>query len=92
MSQVRILQSKSPMAQFFSISVAHESSTSSFVHEVPSSELFTRLLKLLSDFQRIFLVPRGLPSSRPFDHCIPLLPGTKPVNVQPYRYPHFQKT
>lgn len=32
-----------------------------------------------------------MPPKRPFDHRIHLLPGSKPVNVRPYRYPYFQK-
>lgn len=28
---------------------------------------------------------------RDHDHHIPLLPGVPPVNVNPYRYPYFQK-
>ncbi|XP_039129157.1 uncharacterized protein LOC120265351 [Dioscorea cayenensis subsp. rotundata] len=33
-----------------------------------------------------------LPPVRSFDHRIPLKANTSPVNVRPYRYPHFQKT
>ena len=34
---------------------------------------------------------RGLPLRRSQDHKISLLPGSGPVNVKPYRYPHYQK-
>ncbi|GJX85258.1 ty3-gypsy retrotransposon protein [Tanacetum coccineum] len=36
-------------------------------------------------------VPTCLPPPRSVDHRIHLLPNTKPVNVRPYRYPHYQK-
>lgn len=47
---------------------------------------------VLKDFQDVFAVPTGLPPARSQDHHIPLLLGTAPVNVKPYRYPHFQKS
>ncbi|KAL4592716.1 hypothetical protein LXL04_005719 [Taraxacum kok-saghyz] len=46
---------------------------------------------LLQEFEHIFATPNHLPPHRPHDHRIPLLPNTPPVNVKPYRYPHFQK-
>jgi hypothetical protein len=46
---------------------------------------------LLEQFESLFEEPSGLPSRRPFDHTIPLIPGAKPVNLRPYRYNPFQK-
>ncbi|GKB98047.1 ty3-gypsy retrotransposon protein [Tanacetum coccineum] len=45
---------------------------------------------LLDLFQPVFETPHTLPPTRHHDHHIPLL-TTEPVNVRPYRYPHFQK-
>ncbi|GJW03015.1 ty3-gypsy retrotransposon protein [Tanacetum coccineum] len=36
-------------------------------------------------------VPTTLPPHHSIDHRTYLLPKTKPVNVRPYRYPHYQK-
>lgn len=33
----------------------------------------------------------GLPSTRPHDHHINLIPNTPPINLKPYYYPHSQK-
>lgn len=32
-----------------------------------------------------------MPPARAYDRRVHLLPGAKPVNVRPYRYPYFQK-
>nr|GLL29698.1 uncharacterized protein LOC109154292 [Ipomoea trifida] len=48
--------------------------------------------ELILSFSTIFQPPRDLPPHRDLDHRIHLLPGSKPVNVRPYRYPHFQKS
>ena len=49
------------------------------------------LISLINSFQDLFKESKGLPPSRVHDHCIPLVPGSEPVSVRPYRYPHFQK-
>nr|GLL22224.1 uncharacterized protein LOC112097934 [Ipomoea trifida] len=50
------------------------------------------ILTILQQHALIFGVPRGLPPRRSFDHHVHLIPGSAPVNVRPYRYPHFQKS
>lgn len=47
--------------------------------------------QLLFQFRDVFGIPSSLPPPRSHDHHIPLLPGSAPVSVRPYRYPHFQK-
>nr|KYP47280.1 Retrovirus-related Pol polyprotein from transposon 17.6 [Cajanus cajan] len=47
---------------------------------------------LLLKYNDLFQPPLGLPPHRVTDHRIHLIAGTKPVNVHPYRYPHFQKS
>lgn len=58
-----------------------------------SLESVPSLLKpVLAQFDEIFKEPTKLPLRRSIDHGITLVPDAKPVNVRPYRYPHFQKT
>ncbi|XP_057803166.1 uncharacterized protein LOC131018464 [Salvia miltiorrhiza] len=47
--------------------------------------------KLLNNFPEVMAEPKGLPPRREFDHRIRLLDESRPVNVAPYRYAHFQK-
>jgi hypothetical protein len=51
----------------------------------------TDLDNLLTEFDSIFQEPQGLPPARSYDHRINLEPGTHPVVVRPYKYPHAQK-
>ncbi|CAA7022526.1 unnamed protein product [Microthlaspi erraticum] len=46
---------------------------------------------VLTKFQHIFAEPTELPLVRGNEHTINLLPGTGPVSVRPYRYPHAYK-
>ncbi|CAB4289661.1 unnamed protein product [Prunus armeniaca] len=59
---------------------------------IPPTTSSTDLGLLLAKFTELFSAPTGLPPFRPTDHRIPLNPGTPPVNVRPYKYPHFQKS
>lgn len=58
--------------------------------QVPSTVPVT-VAKLLSEFADVFAIPSTLPPKREHDHRITLDPNASPVNVRPYRYPHFQK-
>jgi len=49
------------------------------------------LQRLLEKFQDIFAEPQGLPPMRSHDHKIPLIQGSSPVNVRPYRFPLLPK-
>jgi hypothetical protein len=50
------------------------------------------LQAILSKHQLVFSTPQGLPPSLGVhDHSIPLVPGSLPPNICPYRHPFFQK-
>jgi hypothetical protein len=60
------------------------------VVETPSVHL--DLQAILSKHQAVFSTPQGLPPSRGVhDHSIPLVPGSLPPNVLPYRHTFSQK-
>ena len=47
--------------------------------------------QLLMQYKSVFSIPQCLPPFHSTDHRIHLQPGSSPVNVCPYHYPHFQK-
>ena len=47
---------------------------------------------LLDEYAELFAEPSSLPPRREADHQIPLLPGSQPINVRPYRYSPAQKS
>ncbi|GJU91825.1 retrotransposon-related protein [Tanacetum coccineum] len=54
-----------------------------------TSAVHNEIEQLLVRYESLFQIPTGLPPSHVIDHRIHLLPSTKPVNVRPYRYPHY---
>lgn len=57
----------------------------------PTPSAITWLDPLLNTYSHLFTEPKGLPPKCPIDHTMPILTSANPVNVRPYRYPHFQK-
>ena len=55
------------------------------------SKLDSEIAQVLNSHPRVFEELKRLPPYRSIDHSIELLQGARPVNVRPYRYPHFQK-
>jgi hypothetical protein len=50
-----------------------------------------QILLLLNSFSYLFNEPQGLPPYRSHNHQILLKFEARPVNIRPYRYPHYQK-
>lgn len=46
---------------------------------------------MLETYEDVFQEPITLPPQRILDHSISLMPNSKPVNLRPYRFAHFQK-
>lgn len=93
MPQLRRLDATSSAAQYFAITASPVSTEPTpLLTESPNPDINHKIQQLLSHFQTIFSLPKAIPHSRPYDHRIPLIPGSNPVNIKPYRYPHFQKT
>lgn len=51
------------------------------------SDVPTEAQALIDQIASLFQEPTELPPSRACDHDIPLIPGARPVNIRPYRYP-----
>jgi len=65
---------------------ALDSSTSQADTSIPPT-----MQQLLDKFSVIFAEPSGTPPVRCINHSIPLLPGTQPFRIRPYRYTPAQK-
>ena len=50
------------------------------------------LQEVLGKFKVVFHTPMGLLPVRGREHAVVLKDEMSPINVRPYRYPHFQKT
>ncbi|CAN6301690.1 unnamed protein product, partial [Urochloa humidicola] len=57
-----------------------------------ASNLPTAMQQLVTTYADLFSEPTGLPPSRAKNHTIPLMPGTQPFRLHPYRYTPAQKT
>ena len=63
-----------------------------FTHDTETQATVPHIIGMVLDtFAAVFEEPKGLPPHRQYDHTIPLLPGSTPVNLRPYRYSPIQK-
>ncbi|XP_061358034.1 uncharacterized protein LOC133302292 [Gastrolobium bilobum] len=87
--QLRRLSNSDAVATYFQLqTIDHQHSIEPYIEEACHS----LIQPVLQEYEDIFATPNQLPPSRLEDHRIYLEPGTKAVNVRPYRYPYFQKT
>jgi len=76
--------------ELFTLQVASSLSPVDQGIDIPTN-LDPEVAILLYTYNEVFAIPRGLPPPRSQNHAIPLLLGSRPVKVRPYRYPHSQK-
>ncbi|CAM8944567.1 unnamed protein product [Rhodiola kirilowii] len=86
----RVKQTKAVMTMFQMAIINEEESqeTNTKLSKLPvdlKNEHHKYLSELLHEYGVVFDVSTGLPPSRNHDHHIPLLSGSAPVNVRPYR-------
>jgi hypothetical protein len=58
--------------------------------EAPDSP--TKIADILTLYKDVFSDPKTLPPQRAYDHAIPLIPGSIPINSKPYHYSSHHKT
>ena len=83
--QLRRLMTTNRIAEMFQLQLLPSSKLQSAQQTILDIEA------LLNKYPQLFVAPQGLPPIRETDHHIPLLEGSNPINVRPYRYPYFQK-
>lgn len=85
----RLLQAQSISALFHITTIPAQPALSSpLTSPIPTPSAIS---SVLSHYPDIFTEPTQLPPPYNIQHHIHLLPHTPPINVKPYRYPHFQK-
>ena len=87
---IRGMVNTNAIAEVYNIQIVQEGSILNSLLELPD-DMESELTILLHNYSSVFSNPSGLPPPRSHDHHIPLLKGSPPVKVKPYRYPHSQK-
>ncbi|XP_028215187.1 uncharacterized protein LOC114397318 [Glycine soja] len=85
-TQFHRLRRHQPTSLYFHVAILPEPPS---IQASPTS--LPQIQALLDRYHSLFQPPSALPPQRETDHHIHLLPQATPVNVRPYRYPHFQK-
>ncbi|CAJ2644751.1 unnamed protein product [Trifolium pratense] len=78
------------IAECFTVQCLKPHESSDIFRELPT-DIEPEIALLLHNFHSVFQTPTTLPPTRAHNHAIPLLEGSDPVKVKPYRYPHSQK-
>jgi len=85
------LKVSNSIAELYVIQIQTPEVSAHHLLELPTS-MESELTMTIQQYKNIFEKPHGLPPIRSHDHTILLMPGSAPVKVRPYRYPHSQKT
>jgi hypothetical protein len=88
--QLKQMQQTHAIAECFTVQLLHNETGPEEIKGL-SDDVEPEIAMLLETYKGVFQTPSGLPPPREENHAIPLLPGSKPVKVKPYRYPHSQK-
>ena len=78
------------IAEMYSLHFQHFGPSQDHFLDLPQ-DMEPELALLLHTYQQVFAVPCGLPPPRSQNHSIPLVHGSNPIKVKPYRYPFSQK-
>ncbi|WVY90886.1 hypothetical protein V8G54_036400 [Vigna mungo] len=78
------------IAEIYNLQVLDENVNSGTLMAV-QTDMEPELALLLQTYGSVFYTPHTLTPHRSHDHAIPLLEGSSPVKVKPYRYPHSKK-
>ncbi|CAJ2641138.1 unnamed protein product [Trifolium pratense] len=78
------------IAECFTVQWLKSSESDDVFKDLPTN-IEPEIAMLLYTYKSLFQPPTALPPSRAHNHTIPLMEGTNPVKVKPYRYPHSQK-
>ncbi|XP_017431896.1 uncharacterized protein LOC108339268 [Vigna angularis] len=87
---IRRMMDINALDEIYSMQMVHQATQNFPLFEL-LEDMEPDLVKLLHNYSIVFSQPCGLPPPRSHDHSIPLLEGSNPVKVKPYRYPHNQK-
>lgn len=85
------LHTTDAIAEYFTIQLLKSHELEDTFKELPT-DTEPEVAVLLHTYRDIFQAPSYLPPVKAQNHTIPLLEGSNPVKVKPYRYPHSQKT
>ena len=85
------LQATDSIAELYAIQIQTPEVPANHLLELLTS-MEPELAMIIQQYKNVFEKPHGLPPIRSHDHTIPLMPGSAPMKVRPYRYPHSQKT
>jgi len=87
MQHIRRMVNTNSIAEVYSMKIVDSNAQSFPSLELPAN-IEPELVLLLHTYASVFSAPIWLPPHRGHDHSIPLLEGSNPVKVKPYRHPH----
>jgi len=90
LNHIRRMINTNFVAEVYTIQLDELTSIPPSLLELPK-DMEPKLQLLLHTYSKVFSIPTSLPPTREHDHSIPLMEGSGPIKVRPYRYPHSQK-